>query len=119
MAAVTRGGTRLGSMCVSVVHATASNSDVSWCKLGSSLVLATSSNGSATVVGLHPTVGRATEVGLWARRAWWKRARSERAALRDPSRCGVDSIRHFDVSHVTVIRTHDKPKLAIKLARKR
>ena len=116
MAAVTRGGTRLGSMCVSVVHlATASNSDVSWCKLGSSWVLATSSNGSATVVGLHPTVGRATEVGLWARRAWWKRARSERAALRDPSRCGVDSIRHFDVSHVTVIR----PKLAIKLARQR
>jgi hypothetical protein len=99
MAAVTRGGTRLGSGCVLVVHATASNSDVSWCKLGSSWVLITSSNklGSSWVLVTFsngwPSGGScatvecrmlSVEVGLWARRPWWMRARSEMAALRDP-----------------------------------
>ena len=93
MAAVTRGGTRLGSGCVLVVHATASNSDVSWCKLGSSWVLVTSSNGwlseSCAAVGCRMLT---VEVGLRARRAWWRRASSETAALRDPSRYGVGGV---------------------------
>ena len=82
VAALTSEGTRLGSGCVAA-HASmsASMSAVSWCKLGSSQCVLTSSKGwprgSCAVSGLLAAEIR--QAVLWAQRVWCMAARSETA----------------------------------------